>query len=95
MLYFLLLVILSVNAENFCINCKHFRPSLLLHPQFAKCELFPKKIDNKIDYLVSGCGKIEYYYCTIAREDKNMCGQNGEYYEKRFTLIDNIKNLKI
>ena len=92
MIYFLLLFVLSVNAEKFCINCKYFKQSLLSHPDFAKCHIFPKKLSNQIDYLVSGSAKIEYYYCSTAREYKNMCGQDGKYYKKKWALMDNQKN---
>ncbi len=85
MIYFLLLFVLSVNAEKFCINCKYFKKPLFSHLDFAKCLVFPKEISNKNDYLVSGNKKIEYNYnyCSIARGYENMCGQDGKYYEKK------------
>ena len=85
MIYFLLLFVLSVNAEKFCINCKYFKNSLFSHPDFAKCHVFPKELTNKIVYLVSGNTntQIEYHFCSIARGNENMCGQDGKYYEKK------------
>jgi hypothetical protein len=65
--FLLLLFVLSVNAEKFCINCKYFKKPLFSPPDFAKCRVFPKEISNKNDYLVSGNTKIEYDYCSIAR----------------------------
>ena len=90
MIYFLLFII-YVNAENFCINCKHFKQSFMSHPDFAKCKVFPREVDNKINYLVLGPQKTEYNYCSIVRQYENMCGPNGKYYEKKYSLMDNIK----
>ena len=91
-MYFLvLLVALSATAEKFCINCKHFKPTLS-HPVFAKCKAFPKEVDNKIDYLVLGRPKKEYYYCSTARQDEDMCGPDGKCYENRCTLLDKLKD---
>ena len=73
-------------------NLRWYKPSILSHPIFAKCKAFPREVDNKIDYLVLGRPKTDYNYCSIAREYENMCGQDGKYYEKRCTLMDNIKN---
>lgn len=91
-MYFLLFFFISANAEKFCINCKHFRPTILSHPSFAKCKAFPREADNKIDYLVLGRPKPEYNYCSIAREYESMCGQDGKYFEKKCTWIDKIKD---
>jgi hypothetical protein len=94
MIFFLLLFILSANAEKFCVNCKHFKPAIISHPVFAKCKLFPKELDNNSDFLVLGNPKKEYNYCSIARQNENMCGTDGKCYEKKCSLLDNLKKLK-
>jgi hypothetical protein len=90
MIYFLLLFILVANSEKFCINCKHFKNSVLLNPFFGECKLYSKELDNKIEFLVSGFPKKENYLCLTARRDENMCGQTGKYYEKKCILIDKL-----
>ena len=81
---FIYLLLSFSNAEKFCVNCKHFKPTLLLsNNEFSKCSVFPREIDNKIDYLVSGKPKIEYKYCKTVRQNEDMCGPKGKYYEKK------------
>ena len=92
MIYLLLLFVLySSNAEKICINCKYYQQSFLSHPVFARCKVFPRELDNKIEYLVSGRPKTEYSFCSTARQYENMCGLNGKYYEKKCTLMDKLK----
>jgi hypothetical protein len=82
------------NAEKICINCKHFKPAFLSDNQFGKCSVFPREMDNKIDYLVSGKPTLEYSYCSTARRDEDKCGPSGKYFEKKTNLFRKITCLK-
>lgn len=83
------LSILSVFSlkPKLCINCKFFSKDFLFDDnRFGKCLLFPdenKDIDN---FLVDGIvekKKIKYIYCSIAREDDDMCGKEGFFYDNK------------
>jgi hypothetical protein len=55
---------------------------------FGKCSAFRKNTDyNKIDYLVSGKQKIEYKFCSTARENEDLCGKEGKMYMERSNII--------
>jgi hypothetical protein len=56
---------------------------------FGKCSAFRKKIENYqlLDYLVSGKEKIEYKFCSTARENEDLCGKEGNMYIERSNLI--------
>lgn len=86
-IYFLLS---TSNAEKFCVNCKHFKSTLLSSNIFGKCSVFPREIENKMDYLVIGKAKIEYYYCSTVRLKEDMCGPTGKYYEKKTNFFRKI-----
>ena len=64
-----------------CIQCKHFIPDNDTG-EFGKCSLFPR-VEGKINYLVNGENKGEYYYCSTARNSPRMCGEEGEHYKKK------------
>lgn len=81
--------LLSTSAEKFCINCKHFRPSLFSDNSFGKCSIYPREMSNKIDYLVTGKPNKEYSYCSTARIYENMCGSNGRNYETKINFLKN------
>lgn len=89
-----LLALVNINAEKFCINCKHFKPAFLSDNQFGKCSVFPREMDNKIDYLVSGKPKLEYIYCSTVRGDEDKCGPTGKYFEKKTNFFRKITCLK-
>jgi len=42
-----------INAENFCVNCVHFRKNFFSLNEFGRCAVFPIESLNKADYLVS------------------------------------------
>ena len=67
-----------------CKNCKFFRKDLFTLNKFGKCSLFPIANDNEY-FLVDGTKntKIDYYYCSIARNNKNMCKPEGNLYVKK------------
>jgi hypothetical protein len=88
-----LLALVNINAENFCINCKHFK-GYPLNNEFGKCSVFPREMSNKIDYLVSGKPKLEYSYCSTVRGDEDKCGPTGKYFEKKTNFFRKITCLK-
>lgn len=76
------------NNQNFCVNCKFYIPNDfsfgLLGKEFGKCKLYYdiKNKDN-LDFLVTGYKKkeiIEYKYCSICRNNDNMCGNEGKQF---------------
>ena len=64
-----------------CINCKHFIPNTI-YSEYGKCSVFPKK-ESQINYLVNGVNTNYYFYCSVARETSEMCGEEGKYYKKK------------
>jgi hypothetical protein len=105
MILYLLFIFLSIGysscKNNICINCKH-----CLHntdPIYNKCFLFPiidlkneniKKMELK-NLLINNqpyqLKKTEYYLCSEARMNDNMCGMNANKYEGRFDILNSIK----
>lgn len=86
-------IIFQINSvktkPNLCINCKHFLKPFDNYDKFGKCSFFPKKEEQMVDsksYLVDGKHKKklikDYFYCSTAREFKDMCGEQGTKYEK-------------
>jgi hypothetical protein len=43
-------------------------------------------VENNMNYLVNGIGKVDYFYCTIARKDNKMCGTSGMYFKKNVPI---------
>ena len=91
--YFLLLnlgflfLCTALKKPNFCKDCKYFISSDSLFfppkPEFGKCKLFPRVIEND-NYLVTGENNeinTEYKYCSIVRNSNNMCGIEGKLFE--------------
>lgn len=84
-LFWLLLLVPKALPPNFCVDCKHYMKNG--NPEFGKCALFYTVEKN--DYLVTGTNLPdvkEYRYCSTARSNTNMCGQNGKFYEKKPTF---------
>jgi len=86
----LLLSPISANkiGTKFCINCKFYQKSFFTFSEFGKCTMFPRKQtnDNYLDYLVNGKNvtkNVEYYYCSTVRQNDNMCGEEGNFYEEK------------
>jgi hypothetical protein len=68
-----------------CINCKHFKKTLFDDNKYGKCDLFPREIKN-VDYLVDGSSnkpRMDYYYCSTARDSKDLCGRKGLFFVKK------------
>ena len=84
--------ITTINAENFCVNCVHFKKHWLSSTIFGRCDVFPKESENKVDYLISGKPVKEFNFCSTARMDENMCGLKGKYYQKKYNTIEKFCN---
>ena len=72
----------EIKPVKLCINCKHFvlKPSFS-NPENGKCLLFQKMNTDKKN-LVTGYNDIlDYEKCIIVRNNENMCGEDGKYYE--------------
>ena len=68
--------------EKFCVNCKHFIPSIDLIDKYGKCSMF--SMDNS-KFLVSGNNNDrDFYYCSTARGSNNLCGKNATKYVKKY-----------
>jgi hypothetical protein len=76
---FLSSIALQNIQPKLCINCKYFITDND-NGTYGKCSYFPKE-DNRIEFLVNGIYNNEYYYCSTARRDPNMCGIQGKYYK--------------
>lgn len=87
MKWFLFSLFLSVDSFEpaICINCKHFKKRLFDDNKYGKCKLFPREIINW-DHLVDGSSNkpvMDYFYCSIARQSENMCGEKGQFFVKK------------
>ena len=80
---------------KFCKDCKYFLPDkfIILNNDYGKCALYSKTKNNDENYLVTGKIKketIEYYYCSICRNNEMMCGKEGKDFiprDKIFTFF--------
>jgi hypothetical protein len=68
-------------TPKLCINCKHFLTDNDTG-KFGRCLYFPKK-EGKINYLVNGIYQNAYHFCLTAREQKDMCGEEGNHYKEK------------
>lgn len=53
---------------------------------FGKCGAFPVVVENK-DYLITGVTEsntIDYRYCSSARFNEKMCGEEGKLHKRRY-----------
>ena len=80
-----------------CVNCKYIIPDTIYSWQtprdtkfseYSRCSLFPQYSNNKNNHLVTG--NIEksttiYHYCSTARDQDSMCGEEGKEYKKKYT----------
>ena len=93
---FLIIIIDLVNAQHkFCLNCRHAQTNFFSGATFSKCKLFPLKVENEVEYLVSGKPHSEYYFCSTARRYDHMCGLEGKYYDKKCNLLDLLINKQL
>ena len=86
-----ILPIISLNQikPKLCINCKYFIPDNDIG-KFGKCSFFQIK-ENHSNFLVNGISEENYYYCSISRHSKDMCGEEGKYYKKNIVKNGRIK----
>ena len=80
-----------------CVNCKYITHGTYSwqtnkdaeFSEYSRCSLFPKySTNNKSNYLVTGIIEesiTEYHYCSTARDQDSMCGEEGKEYKKRYT----------
>jgi hypothetical protein len=62
---------LLINSHiNLCKKCKYYIPSFT-----PKCGLF-----KKFNYIKN---TTDYEYCFLAREMKEMCGENGKKFTEK------------
>jgi len=69
-----------------CINCKYFIPTTDDEVKFGKCSAFPKKVDDQF-FLVTGTKEdkiIDYTYCSVARNNDRMCGNEGIMHKRKY-----------
>lgn len=81
------IISLKQTKPKLCINCKYF----ILdndNSKFGKCSFFPKK---ESAFLVNGISDENYYYCSVSRDAKDMCGEDGKYYKKKIVKNKHIK----
>ncbi len=89
-LFYLFLSICSfpIQSMKLCINCKYFllNPSLkgYANPENGKCTLFPEKMEDNMNYLITGEVPpiADYKKCIIVRYTSDRCGKEGRYYEE-------------
>ena len=83
--------------EKFCVNCRHFvRAGPFCEDKFGRCNLYPIKPQqvHEMSYLVSGKRKVEYRFCSYAREDELSCGISGKYYTEKIFVLPGKKFLQ-
>ena len=78
---FMISFIDSLKINKLCVNCKHIIQDKEFNNEYAKCSLFPV---NNVKFLVTVKASNDYYYCSTARSNSNMCGQNGTKYKKKY-----------
>jgi hypothetical protein len=87
LLMFLLIVKTQSRTPRLCLDCKYRIPDVV-HPNFSRCQKFPKKNED-IYFLVSGVKSIqetEYTFCATVRSDILSCGPFGLFYSKNLTI---------
>jgi hypothetical protein len=79
---------LKQDKSRFCYNCKHFIKDDM-GVEYGKCGAFPKINNEYTNYLITGIRDIKskddnYYYCGTARSNRDMCGEDGSLYRKKY-----------
>ena len=67
--------------QNLCFKCNNFKKTLFNQNKFGKCKLFPKE-SNVLDGSKTKI-KMDYEYCSTARDNDDMCGKEGFFFEKK------------
>ena len=91
MKYFIFLIALVVGNSHIinpkiCINCRNFIGFNLVGNKYGKCKAFPI-IKEEDEHLITGKitnSEIDYYYCSVARENENKCGENALKYVENY-----------
>ena len=65
---------------KFCINCKYFIPSDTGN-EFSKC--MAVQYENS-KFLIDGIIRNDYYYCSSARNNEELCGKIGKKFVKKY-----------
>ena len=78
------------NQPNFCVDCKFYIPNNFLFgtvgKEFGKCKLYYDINNDDKYFLVTGNKKNvkkEYKYCSICRNNDDMCGKQGKQFINR------------
>lgn len=71
-----------------CCDCKFFKPNYFTGNKYGKCSLFKKdqEEDDNRYYLVDGIKRNsnnDYFFCSTARSQTNMCGPEATLYVKK------------
>jgi len=85
---------LEVKPIKSCVNCKHFfLENPLSNPENGKCLLFPiKKIDKTVKKSMTRyTNPVDYEKCIFVRNNEDMCGKQGKYYEHKHGNTDEMK----
>jgi hypothetical protein len=85
---------LEVKPIKSCVNCKHFfLENPLSNPENGKCLLFPiKKIDKTVKKSMTRyTNPVDYEKCIFVRNNEDMCGKQGKYYEHKHGNNDDMK----
>ena len=77
---------LKTVKPKLCIDCKYFIPD---DGNGIFGNLFPRE-ENEVYKLVDGNDmNDDYYYCSVVRNYKELCGKEGTFYKKK-----RVKNIK-
>ena len=63
-----------MSFTKYCHNCKFFIKKIKNNDDISKCSKFTIKL--KDNYIIN-------YFARFARDNKNMCGQDGKHYESK------------
>lgn len=82
---------LEVKPAKSCVNCKHFfLENPLSDPENGKCLLFPIKKTVKKS-MTRYTNSVDYEKCIFVRNNEDMCGKQGKYYEHKHGNNDDMK----
>lgn len=71
-----------MTTAKLCKDCKHCKADWILWPvgsgyRFAKCN---HPVLTELDVVT---GKLEWHYCSTARNFRGLCGEEGIYWEPK------------
>jgi len=86
----------KADKVKFCHECKHFIQDKENNIQFGKCGAFPKIDNDYTNFLITGERGLmtgeDYYFCGTARGFKDMCGEDGSLFRKKYTKKQESKD---